>query len=110
VDALVEALRHGDPMVRAESAAAVAELQDPVAVRPLFTATCDADQRVRTQARLALDRLGTAAIIVGVAALLEPMILEAVLAATSRAKGEANGRSPPAGRQPRSRRSNGHRS
>jgi hypothetical protein len=107
VDALVEALGHNDATVRAESAAALAELQDPVAVKPLLTATYDADHRVRIQARLALDRLGTAATIIGVAALLEPMILEAVEAATSRAKGDADSRSPPVRRQRRSRRSNG---
>jgi HEAT repeat protein len=100
LDALVEALGHADPRVRAESAAALAELQDPVAVKPLLGATHDADHGVRAQAGRALDRLGTAAVIVGVAALLEPVIREAVQSA-------AKARRQPAQRKPRASRSNG---
>jgi HEAT repeat protein len=105
LDALVEALGHGDPRVRAESAAALAELQDPAAVRPLVGATHDPDRGVRTQASLALDRLGTAAVIVGVAALLEPIVLDAVR--SSAAEGEADSRPHPVSPRPRSRESNG---
>ena len=71
LDALVEALGHFDPRVRAGSAAALAELRDPVAIKPLLEAAGDTDQDVRTQAGLALDRLGAAALIVGVATALE---------------------------------------
>ena len=71
LDALVEALGHFDPRVRAGSAVALAELRDPVAIRPLLEAAGDTDQDVRTQAGLALDRLGAAALIVGVATALE---------------------------------------
>jgi HEAT repeat protein len=91
-DALVEALGHRDARVRAEGAAALAELEDPEAVKPLLQATRDPEHCVRVQASIALDRLGTTAVIVGVAALLEPMIQEAVKSVR---------------RQPRARRSNG---
>jgi HEAT repeat protein len=110
LDALVEALGHGDPRVRAESAAALGELQDPAAVKPLLSATHDADHSVRTQAGRALDRLGTAAVIVGVATLLEPIVIEAVKSAAkegaqaprrkSRARTSNGG--PPDGGGPRS--------
>jgi HEAT repeat protein len=100
LDALVDALGHWDPRVRAESAAALAELEDPVVVKPLLGATHDADQNVRTQAGRALDRLGTAAVIVGVAVLLEPMIQEAVQSA-------AKARPQSARRKPRASQSNG---
>jgi HEAT repeat protein len=99
LDALVESLGHADPRVRGESAAALAEFQDPIAVEPLLRATHDPDHSVRTQAGLALDRLGTAAVIVGVAALLEPIVRDAVDSAASRPR--------PARRQPRSHKSNG---
>jgi HEAT repeat protein len=104
--ALVEALGHDDARVRAESVSALAELRDPVAVKPLLDATHDADHAVRTQAGLALERFGTAAVIFGVAALLEPMILEAVSSA-GHGRGGADGRPPSGRRKPRSRRSNG---
>jgi HEAT repeat protein len=107
LDALAEALGHGDPRVRAESAAALAELQDPVAVKPLLAATHDADPGVRTQASRALDRLGTAAVIVGVAALLEPIVIEAVKSAARDAQGKGGQRPRSAQRKPRSRNSNG---
>jgi HEAT repeat protein len=100
LDALIEALGHGDPRVRAESAAALAELQDPVAVKPLLSATHDEDDCVRIQAGRALDRLGTAAVIVGVAALLEPIVVEAV-------KSAAKGRAQAPRRKPRGHNSNG---
>jgi HEAT repeat protein len=86
LDALVEALRHDDPTVRAESAAALAELQDPAAVEPLLLrATEDKEHAVRMKAGKALERLGTVAVIVGVASLLKPMIDDAIAAALSSA-------------------------
>jgi HEAT repeat protein len=100
LDALVDALGHGDSRVRAESAAALAQLQDPAAVKPLLAATHDRDHSVRIQASRALDRLGTAAVIVGVAALLEPMVQEAV-------KSAAKAPRQPARRKSQARRSNG---
>jgi HEAT repeat protein len=104
---LVEGLGHNDPRVRAESAAALSELRDPAAVKPLLAATHDADHGVRTQATRALDGLGTAAVIVGVAALLEPVIREAAWAGAGEAEGEAKARPRSEARKPRSRRSNG---
>jgi HEAT repeat protein len=76
--ALVDGLRHAHPRVRRESACALAELQDPAAVKPLLRATRDPDHAVRTQAGMALDGLGSAAVIVGVAALMRPLVEEAV--------------------------------
>jgi HEAT repeat protein len=81
VDAMVEALRHEDPRVRSECTAALSEFEPQAAVRPLLRATRDPDHGVRVQAAVALDRIGTSAVIVGVAALLEPMINDAVRAA-----------------------------
>jgi HEAT repeat protein len=111
LDPLVKALRHRDARVRAESAAALAELQDPAAVEPLLRATRDSEHSVRTQASAALDRLGTTAVIFGVAALVQPMIVEAVRSAIPRPEVEVDGRAKPrrspARRQSRSRRSNG---
>jgi HEAT repeat protein len=80
LDPLVEALEHRDPRVRAQSAAALGELQDPAAVDPLLRATRDSDYAVRSQAGRALDRLGTVAVVIGVAALLRPMIQDTVTA------------------------------
>jgi hypothetical protein len=96
-------LRHTDAKVRKECAAALAELQDPAAVQPLLRATRDPDHAVRTQAALALDGLGSAAVIVGVAALMEPMVEEAVRTAIERADREAGSRTEPAGPPARSR-------
>jgi HEAT repeat protein len=111
LDPLVKALRHRDARVRAESAAALGELQDPAAVEPLLRVTRDSEHSVRTQAGAALDRMGSTAVIFGVAALLQPMIAEAVRSAIPGREGEVDGRVPPprprARRQSRSRRSNG---
>jgi HEAT repeat protein len=105
VDVLVEALGHGDGGVRAESAAALAELRDPSAVKPLLTATHDPDHSVRREAGVALERMGTAAVIAGVAELLEPMIHEAVRSALAHRDHDAEASPPPprsTGRQSRS--------
>jgi HEAT repeat protein len=81
VSALVETLGHEDARVRRECSAALGEFDAREAVMPLLRATRDSDHGVRVQAAAALDRMGTSAVIVGVAALLEPMIHEAVQAA-----------------------------
>jgi HEAT repeat protein len=81
LDVLVEALRHHDARVRAESAAALAELQDPAAVQPLLRATHDPEHSVRIQADMALDRIGTIAVIAGVAELARPIVREGVRSA-----------------------------
>jgi HEAT repeat protein len=111
LDVLVKALRHPDAETRAESAAALAELQDPGAVKPLLRATHDREPTVRRQARMALDRMGTIAVVVGVAELLRPVVREAVRSAMPDPEIETDadkpGPRPAARRQSRSRRSNG---
>ena len=81
LDPLVSALEHRDPRVRATSASALGELRDPAAVDALMRATRDPDYQVRSHAGWALDRIGMVAIVVGVAALVRPMIHETVTAA-----------------------------
>jgi HEAT repeat protein len=92
---LVKALRHRDPRVRAESAAALAELQDPGAVKPLLRATRDREHSVRNQARVALDRMGTIAVIEGVAELLRPVVRETVRSTIGHPETEAGAGPPP---------------
>jgi HEAT repeat protein len=70
---LVAALGHPDPRVRSESCAALGELRDPAAAEPLLMATRDTEYDVRIRASEALDRLGTAAIMVSMATLLRPL-------------------------------------
>jgi HEAT repeat protein len=111
LNVLVKSLRHRNTRVRAESAAALAELQDPAAVKPLLRATHDPEHSVRGQARVALDRMGTVAVIEGVAELLRPVVREAVRSAIPQAEAESDGgsqqRRSSARRRPRSSRSNG---
>ena len=110
VDVLVESLTHSNPLVRAESAAALAELRDPSAVSPLLRATQDPEHAVRRQAATALERVGTAAVIAGIAELLEPMVNEAVRTALAKAKPDDDHSPKPSRttkRQPRASRSNG---
>jgi HEAT repeat protein len=84
LEPLMDALRHRDARVRAQSAAALGELRDPAAVEPLIHATRDPEHRVRSEAGTALDRLGMVALVVGVSTLVRPMILEAVAGAETR--------------------------
>jgi HEAT repeat protein len=77
VDVLVQGLEHENARVRAECAAGLGEIGDPLAVGALVRATRDADHSVRMQAASALDEFGTAAVIVGVAELLRPLVMEA---------------------------------
>jgi HEAT repeat protein len=84
LEPLMDALRHRDARVRAQSAAALGELRDPAAVEPLIHATRDPEHRVRSEAGAALDRLGMVALVVGVSTLVRPMILEAVAGAETR--------------------------
>lgn len=101
IDAMVEALRHEDPRVRSECTAALSEFEPQAAVEPLLRATRDPDHGVRVQAAIALDRMGTSAVIVGVAALLEPMIQDAVQAARAQRRPYApNGVRPEAAAPP----------
>jgi HEAT repeat protein len=84
LDAFEKALEHSDARVRAESAVALAEIQDPAAVKLLMRATRDPDHGVRTRASMAIDRLGTTATVIGIATLLEPMIREAARSGIAR--------------------------
>lgn len=81
---LMEGLLHRDARVRAECAGALGELRDPAAVEALIHASRDPEHRVRAQAGWALDRLGMVALVVGVATMIRPMILEAMSAAEER--------------------------
>ena len=95
IGALVDALRSDDPRVRSECTAALGGFEAHEAVKPLLEATRDPDHRVRVQAAAALNRMGTSAVIVGVAALLEPMIEEAVRSSRpQRRRRGSNGGSP----------------
>lgn len=77
MEPLKQGLGHGDPRVRAESATALGELRDPATVEALIDATADPDYRVRSQASQALDTLGSVAVVIGVAAVVRPIVLEA---------------------------------
>lgn len=101
LDVLTEGLRHKTIATRRECALALGELRDPLAVKPLLRATRDPEHSVRVEAGKALDLLGNAAVIVGVAALLRPALLESAPApapapSSNGAKaGEKAGRSHP---------------
>jgi HEAT repeat protein len=71
---LIEALDHSDSRARAAACAALGELRDSSAVEPLLRATQDPELTVRTRAGAALDQLGTVAVVIGISALLRPMI------------------------------------
>ena len=94
VHVLVEGLEHDNPRVRAECAAGLGEIGDPISVGALVRATRDADHSVRMQAASALDEFGTAAVIVGVAELLQPLVVDGVRAnrATPKPKPKAKPR------------------
>jgi HEAT repeat protein len=74
LEALVTALEHPDPRMRGASCAALGELRDPAAAEALLAATRDPEYEVRARAGEALDCIGTAAIVVSVAALLRPVL------------------------------------
>jgi HEAT repeat protein len=74
LEALVAALEHPDTRMRSESCAALGELRDPAAAEALLAATRDPEYEVRASAGKALDSIGTAAIVVSIAALLRPVL------------------------------------
>ena len=51
--------------------------RDPIAVEALIRATRDDDDAVRVAAGSALDKLGSVAVMLGVAALMRPMLADA---------------------------------
>jgi HEAT repeat protein len=78
---LVEALDHRDISVRVQAAAALGDLREPAAVEPLLRATRDHNLDVRAEAGQALDALGTAAVVIGMSAMVRPLIADAVASA-----------------------------
>ncbi len=96
LEPLVDALEHPDPRLRSESCLALGELRDPSVAEPLLRATGDPDPSVRASAAAALDRMGTAAVMFGIAALIRPAIDSQVKAATRQENTTTNGRRKPA--------------
>ena len=84
LEPLLNGLEHREARVRAASAAALGELRDPAAVEPLMRATRDSNHEVRAQAGWALDRIGVAAVIVGVSLLVRSAIQEALSSGADR--------------------------
>ena len=100
---LIEALDHRDISVRVQAASALGDLRDPAAVEPLLRATRDHNLDVRAEAGQALDALGTAAVVIGMSAMVRPLIAEAVVSAVQAQalaghedNTEPNGRAEPA--------------
>lgn len=58
LEPLILALREGNPQQRIEAARALAELRQPEAIAPLFTALEDSSTIVRHWAEIGLERLG----------------------------------------------------
>ena len=75
---VVAALESPDPDIRVAAAEAARELNHTQTVPALLTATQDGDQAVRDAASAALDRMGTAAVIAGLAAVVDARGLLAV--------------------------------
>ena len=96
LEPLADALEHRDISVRVEAASALGDLRDPAAVEPLLRATRDHNLDVRAEAGAALDALGTAAVVVGMSAVVRPLIADAVVTALQ-AQGAA---APPASVEP----------
>jgi HEAT repeat protein len=82
--ALIAALGNPRSDVRIQATAALGALRDPAAVQSLVRAVQDPDPDVRAEASHALDGLGSAAVIVGMSAVLGPMIENAVASALNR--------------------------
>ena len=74
VDPLIELLADRDPDVRLAAVKALGQLKHTRAVEPLLYASRDPDFSVREAADAALDAMGVAAVVVGLAALVRPML------------------------------------
>jgi HEAT repeat protein len=73
---LLDTLSDHDPAIRSAAARALGELRHPSCVEGLMLATHDDDHGVRTEAIGALEQLGTAAVIVAMHDVFEPMLLQ----------------------------------
>jgi HEAT repeat protein len=80
---LIEGLERDNVDLRIQAAAALGWLRHLDAVEPLLRATRDQHPDVRAEATQALDRMGTAAVIVGTSAQLRPVIAAAVRTASA---------------------------
>jgi HEAT repeat protein len=78
---LIEALNRRDVSIRVEAASALGDLREPAAVEPLLRATRDHNLDVRAEAGQALDAIGTAAVVIGMGHMFQPLIAEAVTSA-----------------------------
>lgn len=63
-----------DPDVRAAAARALGAIRDPQASEALLRASLDSDSAVRDAAQVALEQLGTAGILAGLAAFVAPLV------------------------------------
>jgi HEAT repeat protein len=74
VEPLIAMLGDPDPAIRTGAAASLGELRHGMAVEPLVYASRDDEYDVREAAHAALDRMGVAAVVVGLAAVVRPML------------------------------------
>jgi len=70
LEPLIRAVEHADSRTREEACVALGELRDPVSVEALLRATRDPEHSVRVEAAAALDRIGTAAVVASLSAIL----------------------------------------
>jgi HEAT repeat protein len=77
VAGLVDVLDDPDPEVRRRASWSLGELHDPIAVESLIRVTRDENYAVRLAAGEALDKLGSVAVVLGVAAFMRPMLANA---------------------------------
>jgi HEAT repeat protein len=75
VEPLVRMLRDRDPAASATAALSLGRLKHADSVEPLLQATRDDEYDVRDAAMAALDAMGAAAVTVGLAAMVEPTLL-----------------------------------
>jgi HEAT repeat protein len=87
---LLDMLSERDPAVRGAAARALGEIRHPSSVEGLMLASHDEDHGVRREAMVALDKLGTAAVVVAMHDLFEAVLVQLRTAARQMAdKGRA---------------------
>ena len=74
LEPLIEAVDHPDTRTREAACVALGELRDPVSVDALLRATRDPQHGVRVKAAAALDRIGTAAFVASISAMVTTQI------------------------------------